>query len=377
MFAPNMRQAIVFGVLVSMITIAILGCTSCANIIPPQGGPRDSLPPVLVNANPPDSTVNFSGNRIVLTFNENLDDLIDTRENIVFSPTFENNPQITVRAKTITIPFPDSLLPNTTYVLNFGNSIADFNERNVLRNFVYTFSTGPALDSLEITGRVELAETGGIDSTLTAILHLDLRDSAVVEKTPPYVVRLNSRGEFRFRNLPAKTFALYIIGDATNTGRRYIRKNQLFAFRDAPVVAGQTDSLVLYAYREMPANPQQGPPTAAGGVLGRATAANDRRLRFTPSGAQQDLEKDYVLSFPVPLRSYDSTRISLSTDSTYTPVPFSVSLDTSETQLSISTAWKENTRYNLVLEQDFAADTSGRQLLKTDTLNFTNRKLAD
>src|SRR5690349_8012853 len=122
-----MRQAIVFAWVIVMLSVAVMAGYSCANIIPPQGGPKDSLPPVLLKADPPDSTVNFRGNKIVFHFDENLSDLIETQKNIIFSPTFDQNPNITVKGKVLTVPFQGTLLPNTTYVLNFGDAIADFN----------------------------------------------------------------------------------------------------------------------------------------------------------------------------------------------------------------------------------------------------------
>lgn len=346
----------------------------CANIIPPQGGPRDTIPPRLLHASPPDSSVNFHASRLVLNFDEYID-LKDVQNNLIFTPTFQNNPIVEARGRTITVRFRDSLERNTTYVLNFGSSIVDLNESNTVRNFTYTFSTGSHLDSLELSGRVALAETGGTDSTLIAILHRHLDDSAVVKERPLYVVRLDRNGRFHFRNLPADTFALYILGDA-GFSRRYQNKTQLFAFANAPVIAGKTDSLVLYAYREAPV----ATPGGIGGLPGPAQRipANDRRLRFaTATQGPQDLLNDYVLNFPVPLRTFDSGKVHLSTDSAFNAVPFSASLDTSKKELRLRSAWKESTKYNLILEKEFGTDTSGRQLLKTDTLFFTTRKQGD
>jgi hypothetical protein len=365
-----MRKGFVFFFFIfSIIVFWFSFSTGCANIVPPAGGPRDSIPPRLVKADPPDSSVNFRNKKIVLTFDE-LVDLKDVQNNLIFTPTFENNPVITVKGRTITIPFKDSLEPNTTYVLNFGNAIVDIDESNVLKDFTYTFSTGAALDSLEINGKVILAETGGIDTTLVAVLHKRLNDSAVVNQRPMYAVRLDNQGAFHFKNLPRDTFALYVLGDA-GIGKRYQNKSQLFAFADSVVVAGEADSLLLYAYRE----------TAAANNT-QAVAARipvgDKRLRFTQtSGTSQDLKSDYILNFPVPLRTFDSSKIHLTTDSTYTPATYSVALDSARKELRIKSHWKEDTKYNLALEKDFAADTSGRQLFKTDTLFFTTKKAAD
>src|SRR5690349_7472473 len=92
--------------------------TGCANMIPPSGGPRDTIPPVLVKAIPGDSTTNFKSDRIVLNFNEELDDPKDPRTNIIFTPSFDLDPEVTTKGKSLTVKFKDSMLsPNTTYVI--------------------------------------------------------------------------------------------------------------------------------------------------------------------------------------------------------------------------------------------------------------------
>lgn len=370
-----MRKASLFSFFI-LLAVAAFWTTlpiGCANIIPPSGGPRDTLPPNLVSATPADSTLNFRGNRIALTFDEYVD-LQDVQNNLLFTPTFETNPEVSVRARTVSVRFRDSLSPNTTYILNFGNAIRDINESNPVRNFVYTFSTGSVLDSLTLSGKVLLAENGKTDSTLIVMLHRNLDDSAVVKERPVYVTRVASDGTFRFRNLPADTFAIYALGDAGIVRRYQNRNQQYFAFADSAVIAGRTDNLTLFAYRE-----QQSGTTGGITTAGRApaTGAAERRLRFSPATTTVDLQSDFVLNFPVPIRRFDSTQLSLSTDTTFAPVPFTALLDTSRTQLRIRSPWREGTQYNLVLGQTFAEDTTGRQLLKRDTLNFATKKLSD
>ena len=366
-----MRKPILLGFFVSAFLMALWSTVSsgCANIVPPSGGPRDSIPPQLIASDPPDSTVNFTGNTITLDFDEYVD-LRDVATNLMFTPTFNTNPVLRVRGRSIVIPFENRLEPNTTYILNFGNAIVDMNEGNTLNGFNFTFSTGPVLDSLEITGRAVLAETGGIDTTLIAVLHTNLEDSAVRLERAKYVTKLDRNGAFRFTNLPRDTFALYILGNTTI--RRYQNNTELFAFADSPVIAGEADSLLFYAYRE------RSPESRTQTGTTQRIPATDRRLRFTqPTFSQLGLQDDYVLTFPVPLREFDSTRVQLSSDSTFVPASYSVTLDSTRTQLRFISEWKEDTRYNLVLEKEFAADTTGRQLLKTDTLFFTTKKLSD
>lgn len=369
-----MRNGLLLLAVIIGIAFWISVPAGCANMIPPGGGPRDTIPPEFISSNPHDSAVNFKGDRIVLTFNEELDDPKDPRNNIIFTPSFDVDPEVTAKGKSITVRFKDTMLrPNTTYVINFGDAIIDLTEANPVRNFIYTFSTGPYLDSLEISGKVLLAE-GGIDTTLNVVLYRDRTDSAVFYKNPQYVTRLDRNGNFRFHNLPKDTFAIYAIG-ASGGGRKYQQPtNQMFAFNDVPVVAGEADSVMLYAYREVAANSTNA--LAGPGIM--KIPANDRRLRLTPSTtAQQELLNDFTLNFPVPLKNFDSTKLQLSTDSIFSPVSFTTSLDSLKKEVRIKTTWKEGTAYHLILEKDFATDTVGRQLLKTDTLSFVTKKNAD
>jgi hypothetical protein len=172
--AVFMKPLLFFCLILFSMVFALFTGTGCANIIPPQGGPRDSLPPQLLRAEPPDSTTNFTGNIIRLHFDEYID-IKDERNNLLFTPLFERNPVVEARLRTLTIRLRDTLEPNTTYTFKFGNAIVDYNEGNRLQNFTYRFSTGPALDSLELRGRVILAETGRTDTTLTVVLHRNLR----------------------------------------------------------------------------------------------------------------------------------------------------------------------------------------------------------
>lgn len=350
------------------VVIATLFGGSCANIIPPQGGPRDSIPPRLLNATPRDSTLNFRDKKITFTFDEYVD-LQDVQNNLLFTPLFQNNPKVDVKGKTINVNFRDTLEPNTTYILNFGNAIKDFNEGNVLKNFTYTFSTGPVLDSLELKGKVILAQTGKTDSTITVVLHKNLKDSAVMNQRPMYATKLDANGNFHFRNLPAGTFAVYAIGNA-GISRRY-QPSQFFAFLDSPVTVGAHDSaLTLYAYKEVqPATP------ATPNAPVRAAGRGENRLIFTTSlvNNQQDLDKDLLINFTTPLRSFDSSKLKLSTDSSFTRADYTASLDSIKKIIRLHTAWQEATRYNLLLDRDFALDTAGRRLLKSDTLTFITK----
>lgn len=163
--------------------------SSCANIIPPSGGDRDSLPPVLIGATPKDSAVSVFPKLITLTFNEFVT-LQDVNNNLIVSPTLKNIPIVDNKLRNVTIKFKDSLEANTTYSLNFGNSIKDVNEGNILKDFRYVFSTGNSIDDFTYSGKVLLAEKGSIDSTLIVILHNSTSDTAIFKNRPRYYSKL-------------------------------------------------------------------------------------------------------------------------------------------------------------------------------------------
>ncbi len=365
--------------LVSIVYLsAMTGSTGCANIIPPSGGPRDSLPPILEKVTPGDSSKNFSASRIVFSFNEFIE-LQNVQQNLVISPLPKNFPIVDYRLNTVTVRLKDSLEANTTYSLQFGESIKDFTEGNVLKNFTYTFSTGPYIDSLQLRGKVILAETGKIDTTLIVVLHTSPDDSAVAKERPRYITKLDSRGNFIFKNLPPRTFYVYALKDDGGT-RRYYDEKQLFAFADKPVtITDSTNEITLYAYSVKPPASSIVTGFSLGG-RSKATGAADRRLKYQTNLAsgQQDLLKDLVITFDDPLKFFDSLKLKLYTDSTYNSVnAHRFQQDSLAKTITISHTWKENTYYHLVMDKDFAEDSSGKKLLKTDTLSFRTKKLTD
>jgi uncharacterized protein (DUF2141 family) len=342
---------------------------SCANIVPPSGGPRDSLPPKLLKASPENGTTNFRGKNIVLQFDEFVD-MAELQKNLLFMPTFNAEPRIEVRLRTVTLTIKDSLEPNTTYSFNFGDAIRDINEGNVLHNFTYRFSTGAVLDTLKLEGKVILAETGKIDSTLSVFLYRNQNDSAVMKERPRYITRLDRDGHFSFENLPAGSYSIYALKDASGT-KRYLDKSQLFAFADSPVVVkADTKPVTLLAYSELP--PKGITPI-------KPPASSDRRLRISTNiaGSEQDLLRNLELNFERPLKKFDSGLLKLTADSLFKPVVTSIKLDSTRRKITIQTAWQAGAGYHLIADKEFAEDSTGRKLFKTDTIHFVAKKTTD
>ena len=371
------RHLISSALLILIITISVTSGPGCANIIPPQGGPKDSIPPLLIKATPGDSSRNFKTNKINFSFNEFIE-VQNVQENLMVSPTPKITPVVEFKLNTMTVKLKDSLEPNTTYSLNFREAIKDFSEGNIIKGFTYVFSTGSYIDSLQLHGKVLLAETGKVDTTLIVMLHTSADDSIVVKEKPRYITRLDGQGNFTFKNLPAKTFYLYAMKDETGT-YRYFSDKQLFAFAQKPVtIQLNTDTVTLYAYNAVVA--AQPPTTAINPAIRiKPTGPNaDKRLKYQTSlvNNQLDLLGNFTMMFETALRSFDTAKIKLYTDSTFIPVtPYKFEKDSSNKKIQLTHQWKENTLYHIILDKDFAEDTSGKKLLKTDTISFTTKKL--
>jgi hypothetical protein len=372
-----MKRILLFSIIILLISkIAVLS-SGCASMIPPTGGDRDSLPPLLLKATPPDSSKGFRAKTITFTFDEFIDQPQDIFKNLIVSPTPSVPPVIESKLKTLTIKIKDTLEPNTTYYYNFGDAIKDINEGNILHNFSYIFTTGNTLDTLQLSGKVLLAETGGIDSTLIVMLHRSGEDSAVAKENPRYITKLDGKGNFRFQYLPSGTFYLYALKD--EGGSKMYYGKSLFAFADSAVEIKQNaPPVTLYAFEEKKDQPPSSTINFTGGNRPGAKP-DERRLKFSSnlSGNMQDLLGDFNLNFERPLRNLDTSKLQLSTDSAFNAAPASWQMDSLNKKLTLKINWKENTLYNLILDKDFAEDSSGRKLLKTDTISFTTKKQAD
>ncbi|MCO5285304.1 MAG: Ig-like domain-containing protein [Chitinophagaceae bacterium] len=349
------------GVLVSAIQF------NCGQIAMPVGGPKDSIPPVLTSASPQNNSLEFNSRRITLNFNEYIE-LDNAFKNVLVSPVPRKTPVFDYKLRTVTVRLFDTLLPNTTYTIQFGKAIKDLNEGNVLKDFVYTFSTGKYIDSLTLGGRVMLAETGTVDSTLVVMLYNVHTDSAVYKQKPKYIARLDGKGNFHFRNLPPDNYQIFALKDESGQ-LMYNNPLQLFAFSDSLVaLKGQDHAPVnLFAYSEEKPQPKV------------AAQKTEPELKYATSlvSGRQDLLTPLVLTFNNPLQSFDSTKLLL-TDTSYIPVRgVGYSLDSTQKKLTLTYPWKEGSQLQLLVLDGAATDTLGAKYKKSDTLKLAVKNESD
>ncbi len=132
--------------------------TGCANRgIGPQGGPKDTIPPVVVKETPANGSNHFKDKKIEILFNEYLQ-LDNVQANLLVSPPQQVPPDVKAQGKKVVITMQEDLIDSTTYTLDFGNSICDYTEKNPIRGYQYAFTTGDRIDSLEVYGQVINAE---------------------------------------------------------------------------------------------------------------------------------------------------------------------------------------------------------------------------
>jgi len=235
----------------NFIPIFFLFFLSCARIVPLTGGDLDVLPPKPVRYQPDSAALNFKNNIIKIRFNEFIQLKDPTRE-IMSSPALHETPTFQVRGKNLFIRLADKdLLPNTTYLIQFGNSIADITEGNILKNFFYVFSTGSTLDTLEFSGNIITFPSLEPGKDFKIFLYPDtIPDSSILHVKPLYFVRTSSEGSFQFRFLRYSTYKIAALKEENNNFI-YDRPGEFIAFDSQKVILQERNpSRSLQAFSE-------------------------------------------------------------------------------------------------------------------------------
>lgn len=210
-----------YSLMLLAIAIAV-ALVQCAKRGSPTGGPIDESPPVILRAFPDNYSVNFKNQEIEVVFDEYIK-LKDLEKQLVISPPLKYRPNIKPQggvSKKLTIEITDTLLDNTTYVLNFGQSIVDNTEGNPYPFFKYIFSTGSYIDSLKIEGRVTDALNFKTDDFVNVLLYeVDetYTDSIIYKEQPRYVVNtLDSLTTFTMENLKAGQYRMVALKEKSS-----------------------------------------------------------------------------------------------------------------------------------------------------------------
>lgn len=212
-------------------TIVLLFLASCATPVSPTGGPKDETPPEVLVSVPPNGSVLFSGRQIAITFNEFVQ-LKELNNQMIISPPPNEMPDALLRRKTLHLTFKESLRPNSTYNIFFGNGIVDLTEGNALQNYTFSFSTGAVLDSLSVEGKVMNAFNLSPVKETFVMLFDSIYDSVPYLQRPYYLARTAEDGTFHLRNLRQGKYMLFALGDKNNN-YIYDSPTEAIAFYDS------------------------------------------------------------------------------------------------------------------------------------------------
>ena len=244
-FIPLIPAALILG--------SLMFPSGCANTTSsPSGGPKDTIPPVIVKISPLPGTVNVPVHNasVRFTFNEYVK--IKDANAIYLSPPQEKKPKAVIHGKSVVITFEEDLLPNTTYTIDLTSAIVDNNEGNLYPGYTLAFSTGDQLDTMCVTGLVQDCNTLSPLKGATVLFYKDHADSAIFLHRPDAAARTDDWGFFSLRNIQDTLYRVYALKDVNNNNM-YDPETESVAFLDSlfrPVTV-ITDSLYEFKKFDM------------------------------------------------------------------------------------------------------------------------------
>ena len=221
--------------------------TRCANRIAPSGGPKDSIPPIVIRSIPANQSLNYTGDVVVIEFNEWIKEKNFRQELLITPPTNEYTHKITKTR--VEINFNKPLLENTTYSLNFRGGIIDITEGNIARNdtanvnnLKLSFSTGDHIDSMRVSGRVFSTMTNEPVKEAIVSLYNTEDTLAIDEDTPYYFTITDEEGYFQIENIKDGAYEIFALKDYIENLIYEEREKELIGFLASPIVFNDSTS---------------------------------------------------------------------------------------------------------------------------------------
>ena len=203
---------------------------SCANPgSGPDGGPYDETPPKIMEMSPALGNTNTKNTKVTLTFDEYIK-LENAAEKVIVSPPQIEMPEIKAMGRKISVKLLDTLKQNTTYTIDFSDAIKDNNEGNPMGQFTYYFSTGTAIDTMEVAGTVLAAENLEPIKGILVGLHSDTTDTAFTTKPFDRVARTNGDGRFTIKGVAPGNYRIYALKDMD--GDFKMSRGEMLSFSD-------------------------------------------------------------------------------------------------------------------------------------------------
>ncbi len=232
-----------YYIIIALATV-LLAVASCANIGAPDGGRYDEEPPYVVKSSPANGAVNFSKKRVSILFNEYVK-LTNANEKVIISPPQLEAANVRADGKSVKVTLYDSLQANTTYTIDFGDAIEDNNEGNPMGFYTFSFSTGGAIDTMQVAGTVIQAEDmEPVKSILVGLYRLDSTYSDSTFRTSPLlrISRTNGNGQFSIKGVAPGKYRTFALKDMDGDFR-FSQKSEMIAFDTTVVIPSQKNDL--------------------------------------------------------------------------------------------------------------------------------------
>lgn len=210
------------------ILLGLCVVVSCARMGTPDGGWYDDTPPRIVKSVPMKNATHVTSKKVSIYFDEFVK-VGDVSQNVIVSPPQQEQPDIKAVGKKIQVTLKDSLLPNTTYTIDFSDAITDYTEDNPLGNYTYAFSTGDQIDTLEVAGCVLDASNLEPVKGILVGLYSDLADSVFRTKPLQRVARTDASGHFSIKGVAAGEYRVYALQDMDDN-YMFTQKSEAIAF---------------------------------------------------------------------------------------------------------------------------------------------------
>jgi hypothetical protein len=230
-----------------LICIMALLLHACAQIVAPSGGPKDVISPKIKSSAPENYALNYTDNKIHLAFDEYIQ--VKNWNQVLISPPLKNSPEYSLKGKKLEIELKDTLSKNTTYTINFGTTIVDNNEGNVLDSNVLIFSTGAFLDSLKFEGSVVNSFNKKPEKNILVMLFPFTYEAIKQDSLPAYYTKTDEAGHFLIKHVKNGTYKILALKD-NNQNFRYDQPSEAVAFIDYDVDSSINSKIKMNIFEE-------------------------------------------------------------------------------------------------------------------------------
>ena len=213
----------------TILLLTVIAFAQCARVSSPEGGPEDETPPVLLSSVPNDQQIQYTGNTIVLNFDEYVT-TNGIENNLIITPKIAGSFRARVKKRSVILTFDEPWAESTTYNINFGSTIQDLNNRNVPPNLNLSFSTGDYIDSLEITGTISNVYSKDPAEEALVSLYTVTDTLDITTGAASYYARTDTSGIYRFKNLPDGDYLIYAAMDKNGNQKADVEE-ELYGFR--------------------------------------------------------------------------------------------------------------------------------------------------